>query len=63
LRLIDGVSAASFFERTGVPLSSIQNMLDEARSRGLLSPSATRLKATALGLDFLNDLQSVFLRT
>jgi len=61
LRLKDGVSASSFFERTGVSLAALAPKLDIAVDKGLLSPDPTRLQATELGWRFLNDLISLFL--
>ncbi|HYG42106.1 MAG TPA: radical SAM family heme chaperone HemW, partial [Bordetella sp.] len=61
LRLKDGVAASSFSERTGLSLAAIAPALKAASARGLLDPDPTRLRATALGWRFLNDLQEVFL--
>jgi len=61
LRLKDGVAAASFQERTGLSLAAIAQPLQSAAARGLLDPDPTRLRATALGWRFLNDLQEIFL--
>jgi putative oxygen-independent coproporphyrinogen III oxidase len=61
LRLKDGVELTRFSERTGLPLSSIRQPLDEARARGLLEPDPGWLRPTARGFDFLSDLQELFL--
>ena len=61
LRLVDGVPAASFAERTGVPLAAIARPLERAASRGLLDADPATIRATPLGLRFLNDLQQMFL--
>ncbi len=61
LRLADGVPAASFAERTGVPLSLCARAIADATRKGLLEPDPAILKATPLGRRFLNDLQSLFL--
>ncbi|ROT45322.1 radical SAM family heme chaperone HemW [Pusillimonas sp. NJUB218] len=61
LRLRSGVSAATFTERTGVPVSAIAPAVDRAVRKGLLVDDPTRFQATALGWQFLNDLQSEFL--
>jgi putative oxygen-independent coproporphyrinogen III oxidase len=61
LRLTEGVPAAMFVERTGLPLGAISQRLNLAEQRGLLEPDPTRIRATPLGLRFLNDLQSLFL--
>lgn len=59
LRLIDGVDARLFGERTGLPLPAL--MLQKARERGLLSTTAEYLAPTLLGQRFLNDLLEMFL--
>ena len=61
LRLTEGVPAALFAERTGLPVGAISSTLSAAEARGLLEPDPTRIRATPLGLRFLNDLQSIFL--
>ncbi|MBC8118987.1 MAG: oxygen-independent coproporphyrinogen III oxidase-like protein, partial [Burkholderiaceae bacterium] len=62
LRLAEGVSTNSFFERTGVALSAVEPELDEAERRGLLVRDHQRLAPTELGLRFLSDLQALFLK-
>jgi len=62
LRLYDGVPAAMFAERTGLPLSAISRELARAAERGLLDPDPTLIRPTALGMRFLNDLIGEFLR-
>ena len=61
LRLTGGVDTASFSERTGLPLSVISKALQEASQKGLLDENPKYLKPTALGLRYLNDLQTLFL--
>ena len=61
LRLVDGVPAALFAERTGLSLASISGALKRAVDRGLLDPNPARLRPTELGLRFLSDLQEGFL--
>lgn len=61
LRLVEGVPAASFTERTGLPITAISTRLDDAVRRGLLDPDPTVIRATPLGQRFLNDLQRSFL--
>ncbi len=61
LRLSDGVDTGIFSERTGLPLSTISKGLDEASKKGLLDPNPAKLKATDLGLRYLNNLQELFL--
>ncbi len=61
LRLTDGVEQALFAQRTGLGLNAIQSPLGLALDKGLLDPNPLRLKASDLGLRFLNDLQALFL--
>ena len=61
LRLTDGVDTNTFSERTGLPLSVISKGLDVASKKGLLDENPSKLKATTLGLRYLNDLQEMFL--
>ena len=61
LRLINGVPTHQFTERTGLPLQRISKAIDEAIRKGLLDEVPMRLKATTLGMRYLNDLQELFL--
>ena len=61
LRLTDGVETKTFSERTGLPLHVISKGLEEASKKGLLDNNPTTLKATDLGLRYLNNLQEMFL--
>ena len=61
LRLTDGVETKTFSERTGLPLQVISKGLEEASKKGLLDDNPTALKATDLGLRYLNNLQEMFL--
>ena len=61
LRLIDGVPAPLFSERTGLPLEVIAGQLERARRAELLDPGPDRLRPTARGLRFLNELLQLFL--
>ena len=61
LRLTDGVDTNTFSERTGLPLSVISKGLDAASKKGLLDENPIKLKATTLGLRYLNNLQEMFL--
>jgi len=61
LRLNEGVPAALFEERTGLPLIVCAAALEKARARGLLLPGATRLQPSVQGQRFLNDLLELFL--
>jgi oxygen-independent coproporphyrinogen-3 oxidase len=61
LRLTGGFSLADFSERTGLALTAIQKPLDEAEKKGLIERDFTHVRPTARGLDFLSDLQALFL--
>ncbi len=61
LRLNEGVPAALFEERTGLPLIVCNAALEQARAQGLLETEAARLKPTLQGQRFLNDLLEMFL--
>jgi oxygen-independent coproporphyrinogen-3 oxidase len=61
LRLTEGVPAALFTERTGLPASAIQAALEKAEERGLVEADPARIRPTALGRRFLTDLQAMFL--
>ena len=61
LRLVDGVPSALFEARTGLPLSCIHDRRVELEEKGLLDKNPALLRPTALGLQFLSDLQESFL--
>jgi len=61
LRLTEGVPAALFEARTGLPLIVCTAALEQARGRGLLETDASCLKPTLQGQRFLNDLLALFL--
>ena len=61
LRLRDGFEPNLFAERTGLTLNAIEKQLNVAENKGLLYRDHQRIKPTALGLRFLNDLQQLFL--
>jgi oxygen-independent coproporphyrinogen-3 oxidase len=61
LRLSAGVPSSLFSERTGLPLAVAAGALDEARRAGLLDSGSERLRPTARGQRFLNDLLQIFL--
>jgi oxygen-independent coproporphyrinogen-3 oxidase len=61
LRLVNGVPAPLFAERTGFALSVVARPLAVAVERGLLEADPAVLKPTELGRRFLNDLQALFL--
>ncbi len=61
LRLRQGVPTSMFSERTGLSVVRLQSALAEATKRGLMSDDPMRHEPTALGFQFLNDLQMLFL--
>ena len=61
LRLVDGISIARFAERTGQSIAAIDATLERAVQRGLLERDAQSMRPTPRGLDFLSDLQQMFL--
>jgi oxygen-independent coproporphyrinogen-3 oxidase len=61
LRLIDGVPAADFAERTGLPVESIAPARAACIARGWLVDDPAVLRTTALGQRFLNDVIEVFM--
>ena len=60
LRLTDGVPTAFFSERTGMPLVTIGRAIQAACAKGLLDNNPMFLRATPLGLRFLNNLIELF---
>ncbi|MDB5732679.1 MAG: putative oxygen-independent coproporphyrinogen oxidase, partial [Variovorax sp.] len=61
LRLVNGFTLAQFGERTGLAVTAIQRGLDEAERKGLVARDLHRVWPTERGLDFLSDLQTLFL--
>jgi oxygen-independent coproporphyrinogen-3 oxidase len=63
LRLRQGFEMARFCERTGLPPSALEPALGQAQQRGLIEriDLAGSVRPTALGFDFLSDLQALFL--
>jgi putative oxygen-independent coproporphyrinogen III oxidase len=63
LRLREGFGLAQYTERTGLPLSSVQGALQQARAKGLVDLDSGKdwVQPTARGFDFLSDLQALFL--
>lgn len=61
LRLTQGVKTDYFSQRTGLPLSNITPILNQAKQKGWLEDTSTHLRATAEGYRFLNDLVAMFL--
>ena len=61
LRLVDGVPVGLFEERTGLPITVIETPLAEGEKRGLLERDWKRIRPTARGQRFLNELLALFL--
>ncbi|MEM7027152.1 MAG: radical SAM family heme chaperone HemW [Pseudomonadota bacterium] len=61
MRLLDGIPASLFMERTGLPLSVIDNELSIAEERQWLDWNMQYLKPTELGQRYLNNLLELFL--
>jgi oxygen-independent coproporphyrinogen-3 oxidase len=61
LRLKDGFALQDFIDRTGLPLSAIEQPLREAEAKGLVERDFVRVRPTERGFDFLSDLQALFL--
>jgi putative oxygen-independent coproporphyrinogen III oxidase len=61
LRLTGGFKLQDFSERTGLPITAIQKGLAQAESQGLIERDFVSVKPTTRGMDFLSDLQSLFL--
>jgi len=61
LRLTEGFELARYTERTGLSIATIQQGLERAEREGLLARDFVRAWPTARGLDFLSDLQGMFL--
>ncbi|MEY2660478.1 MAG: hypothetical protein RLZZ123_1650 [Pseudomonadota bacterium] len=61
LRLRDGFDLSMYTERTGLPISSVQQALIQAEQKGLVQIIGKQLRPTELGFDFLSELQALFL--
>ncbi|PPD10436.1 radical SAM family heme chaperone HemW [Methylophilus sp.] len=61
LRLVDGVEAGLFQQRTGLPLRAIQAQLLEAQQKELLVQESGMIAPTLKGQRFLNELLGIFL--
>ena len=61
LRLRHGFSLSDFSERTGLPVTAIQQALQTAEAKGLITRDFQRVVPTERGFDFLSDLQALFL--
>ena len=61
LRLKDGFSSSLFESRTGLLIKSLSSELGRAENLGLLENKNNWIKPTSKGLNFLNELQEIFL--
>ena len=61
LRLAEGFAVATFLERTGLQIAAAERPLARAEQRGLIERDRERIRPTALGRRFLNDLLELFL--
>ena len=61
LRLLNGVPTQMFNERTGLSIHQIAKAIEKALQKKLLDEDPARLKASDLGIRYLNDLQELFL--
>ncbi len=61
LRLTDGVEASLFQQRTGLSLQTMHAGLAAATKKGFITQGLKRIKPTALGQRYLNNLLGLFL--
>lgn len=61
LRLVDGFPLAWFTERTGLPISALEPGLQMAMDKNWVSLENGTLCPTPIGLDFLSEVQQLFL--
>jgi coproporphyrinogen III oxidase-like Fe-S oxidoreductase len=61
LRLVEGFSVNLFSERTGLPLSVMEDSLQKAERAGLLERDWQRIRPSVRGRLFLNELLQLFL--
>jgi oxygen-independent coproporphyrinogen-3 oxidase len=61
LRLVQGVGVTAYTERTGRPVEDLLPAVGRAKAKGLLKTESGHWMATERGMDFLNDLQALFL--
>jgi oxygen-independent coproporphyrinogen-3 oxidase len=61
LRLTEGATLGAFESTTGLPAGILSPVLASLQTRGLVEEIDGRVRATDLGLRFLNDVQAAFL--
>lgn len=61
LRLVEGIPARLYFERTGLPLQTIAPLCQRAGDDGLLTATADLVRPTVLGRRHLNRLIGYFI--
>jgi len=61
MRLCDGVETEMFSRRTGLSLEALGEPLQKAQELELLEIDQTRMRPSARGLNYLNDLTGLFL--
>ena len=61
LRLAEGFPVSMFAERTGLPIVVAERSVAQAEARGLLERDHERIRPSALGRRYLNDLLGLFL--
>jgi putative oxygen-independent coproporphyrinogen III oxidase len=61
LRLVEGFSPELFQQRTGLPITTIEASLQKAEDKNLIERDWKRIRPTARGQRFLNELLELFL--
>jgi putative oxygen-independent coproporphyrinogen III oxidase len=61
LRLVEGFDSGLFPQRTGLPISVIEDTLNRAQEQSLLDLRTNMIRPTSQGLNYLNDLMGMFL--
>jgi putative oxygen-independent coproporphyrinogen III oxidase len=61
LRLVEGFPMTLFAERTGLPLAAVEAKLAKAEHQGLIERDWKRIRPSARGRLFLNELLQIFL--
>jgi coproporphyrinogen III oxidase-like Fe-S oxidoreductase len=56
LRLNEGFSWQTYEQRTGLPRASLDRFIAKGEPKGLLISSTEGLRATDMGIQFLNDV-------